>query len=92
VTAEAKEPQPDIQSASEPSTSNEPEPGPKFSYQEIVDMIQNGKPIPGIKEIPTTVLEGQGTTATKSVRRKPWEKDELGEESVIPAETAAEAV
>ena len=58
--------------------------GPKMSYQEIVDLIQSGKPIPGIKEIPKTVLEGQGTAASKSTRRKPWEKD-------APAETAAPA-
>jgi hypothetical protein len=71
--------------------SNEPEPGPKFSYQEIVEMIQSGKPIPGIKEIPDTVLEGQGTTATKSARRKPWEKDVPATESAASAETTAEA-
>ncbi len=48
---------------------------PRRSYQEIVDLIQSGKPIPGIKDIPKTILEGQGTEPAKSVRRKPWEKD-----------------
>jgi hypothetical protein len=38
-------------------------------------MIKNNKPIPGIKDIPDTVLDGQGTQSTKSTRRKPWEKD-----------------
>lgn len=47
--------------------------GPRFSYQDIVEMIQTGTPIPGIKEIPDTILEGKGTSATKSARRKPWE-------------------
>lgn len=64
------------------ATANEPEAGPKLSYQEIVDLIQSGKPIPGIKQIPDTVLAGQGTSAAKSTRRKPWEKD-------APAETTA---
>ena len=46
------------------------------NYQEIVDMIVNNKPIPGIKQIPKTVLDP--TTASESVlqqRRKPWETE-----------------
>lgn len=38
-------------------------------------MIAQGKPIPGIKEIPDTILEGQGTHASATQRKKPWEKD-----------------
>lgn len=38
-------------------------------------MIQSGKPVPGIKDIPDTVLAGQGTSSTATTRRKPWEKD-----------------
>jgi hypothetical protein len=72
--------------------SNEPEPSLKFSYQEIVDMIQNGKPIPGIKNIPSTVLAGQGTTAAKSTRRKPWEKGATAAKSTPSAEATAEAI
>ncbi|KAG8623160.1 hypothetical protein KVT40_008136 [Elsinoe batatas] len=45
------------------------------SFAEICQLIAEGKPIPGIKEIPDTVLEGSATTATKPKRRKPWEKD-----------------
>lgn len=48
---------------------------PRLSYQEIVELIQSGKPVPGIKEIPNTILEGQGTQSTKPRRKKPWEKD-----------------
>lgn len=57
-----------------PSTSQVPD-GPKLSYQEIVDLIQSGKPIPGIKDIPDTVLAGQGTSSTQTRRAKPWEKE-----------------
>jgi hypothetical protein len=58
-----------------PASTSEVPAGPKLSYQEIVDLIQSGKPIPGIKEIPDTVLAGQGTSSTQTRRAKPWEKD-----------------
>jgi hypothetical protein len=46
------------------------------SFAEICDLIAQGKPIPGIKEIPDTVLEGQKSTSQAERRRKPWEKNE----------------
>ncbi|TKA49869.1 hypothetical protein B0A49_08302 [Cryomyces minteri] len=49
------------------------------SFAHIVDLITTGQPIPGIKEIPPTVLEGQGTQSSTSRRKKPWEKDEQTE-------------
>lgn len=58
-----------------PVTASQVPSEPKLNYQEIVDLIQSGKPIPGIKEIPDTVLAGQGTSATQSRRAKPWEKE-----------------
>ncbi|KAF2145887.1 uncharacterized protein K452DRAFT_324013 [Aplosporella prunicola CBS 121167] len=45
------------------------------SFAHIVELITTGQPIPGIKEIPDTVLAGQGTAPTASKRRKPWERD-----------------
>ena len=48
---------------------------PRLSYQEVVELIQSGKPIPGIKQIPDTVLDGQGTQSSQPRRRKPWEKE-----------------
>ena len=44
------------------------------SFAEICDMIAEGKPIPGIKEIPDTILEGQASDTQAQKRRKPWEK------------------
>lgn len=58
-----------------PVTASQVPEGPKLNYQEIVDLIQSGKPIPGIKDIPDTVLAGQGTSATQIRRAKPWEKE-----------------
>ena len=62
-----------------------------MSYQEIVDLIQSGEPVPGIKVIPQTVLAGQGTTATQERRRKPWEKDQPTVETTMANEAVADA-
>ena len=68
----------------EPYTSN---------YQELVELIAQGKPIPGIKHIPDTVLTDQGTAASAAQRTKPWEKSKLVngdefEEEENPSENA----
>ncbi|MCJ1352619.1 MAG: hypothetical protein MMC33_002603 [Icmadophila ericetorum] len=55
-------------------TNGEAAPYP-ISFNHIVDLITSGKPVPGIKDIPDTVLEGQASEPTKPKRRKPWEKD-----------------
>ncbi|OSS48050.1 hypothetical protein B5807_06497 [Epicoccum nigrum] len=61
-----------------PAPANPSEPPAPYptTFAHIVELITTGQPIPGIKEIPNTVLEGQGTAAEKPKRRKPWEKDE----------------
>jgi hypothetical protein len=45
------------------------------TFAEICEMIAEGKPIPGIKQIPDTILEGQKSETHASKRRKPWEKE-----------------
>ncbi|KAF2845380.1 hypothetical protein T440DRAFT_434864 [Plenodomus tracheiphilus IPT5] len=70
-------PVPSVNTAAAPAPASEqPAPYPT-SFAHIVELISTGKPVPGIKEIPPTVLEGQGTQATKERRRKPWEKDDV---------------
>ncbi|CAI9631114.1 unnamed protein product [Alternaria burnsii] len=59
-----------------PTTTSEPPAPYPTSFAHIVELITSGKPVPGIKEIPPTVLEGQGTQPSKPKRKKPWEKDE----------------
>lgn len=59
-----------------PTSPSEPPAPYPTSFAHIVELITSGKPVPGIKEIPPTVLEGQGTAASKPKRKKPWEKDE----------------
>lgn len=46
------------------------------TFKQIVELIQSGAPIPGIMDIPDTVLTGQGSTPQAPKRRKPWEKEE----------------
>jgi hypothetical protein len=60
----------------EPADASEPPAPYPTSFAHIVELITSGQPVPGIKEIPNTVLEGQGTESVKARRKKPWEKDE----------------
>ena len=53
-----------------------------ISFSQIVELITSGGPIPGIKEVPDTVLEGQASLPTTVKRRKPWEKDGACEKHV----------
>ncbi|KAF1844625.1 uncharacterized protein K460DRAFT_283642 [Cucurbitaria berberidis CBS 394.84] len=57
------------------SPSEPPAPYPT-SFAQIVELITSGQPVPGIKEVPPTVLTGQGTQPAQARRKKPWEKDE----------------
>lgn len=54
--------------------SSPPSGAPSTSFAEIKQLIQEGKPIPGIQEVPKTVLEGQGSESRMPRRKKPWEK------------------
>ena len=75
---------PNVSGAVQPSTSSDNSGGgvggmndaPKpASFAEICEMIAEGKPIPGIKEIPDTILEGQASEKVVDTRKKPWEKE-----------------
>ncbi|PYI12130.1 hypothetical protein BO78DRAFT_392806 [Aspergillus sclerotiicarbonarius CBS 121057] len=50
------------------------EPAYPSSFAHIVELITTGQPIPGIQQIPDTVLTGYDTPSEKPKRRKPWEK------------------
>ena len=56
-------------------TRNNVEPPAPYpiSFGQIVELITSGEPIPGIKEVPATVLDGQTSQPTTAKRRKPWE-------------------
>ncbi|KAI0381684.1 hypothetical protein F5Y04DRAFT_280764 [Hypomontagnella monticulosa] len=59
-----------------PSSSTDPdkEPYPK-KFEEIVEFLQTGKPIPGIRQIPDTVIEDPSITTHGRLAAppKPWE-------------------
>lgn len=61
-----------------PAPGNPSEPPAPYptSFAQIVELITSGQPIPGIKEIPPTILTGQGTQPAQARRKKPWEKEE----------------
>ncbi|KAF1832011.1 hypothetical protein BDW02DRAFT_590766 [Decorospora gaudefroyi] len=57
-----------------PTSTSEPAAPYPTSFAHIVELITSGQPVPGIKDISPTVLEGQGTEPTQPRRKKPWEK------------------
>ncbi|PVH98447.1 hypothetical protein DM02DRAFT_615795 [Periconia macrospinosa] len=65
------------------SDPNEPPAPYPTSFAHIVELVTTGQPIPGIKDIPDTILHGQGSAPAKGRRRKPWEKDGGGEEGQV---------
>lgn len=59
------------------AASQDPSPPYPTSFAEIVDLITQNKPIPGIEKVPETVLEPGSSKQDHTARRKkPWEKPE----------------
>ncbi|KAL4972395.1 hypothetical protein BDW66DRAFT_123043 [Aspergillus desertorum] len=56
------------------STPISQEPAYPTSFAHIVELITTGQAVPGIQEIPDTLLTGQGAASAKPRRLKPWEK------------------
>ncbi|BGP08602.1 hypothetical protein OF846_003627 [Rhodotorula toruloides] len=74
-----------VPSASSPSSSSQPPPPSSSSdppypptFAQLAALIATGAPIPGIKEIPDKLAEGEPSESRESVRRKPWEKAGAG--------------
>ena len=75
------------------STSAEQQPPYPSSFSEIVDLITQNKPIPGIEEVPDTVLElGSSKTDKTPRRKKPWEADDETEAEDTQAVTESAEV
>ncbi|KAL7308567.1 hypothetical protein PS15m_011755 [Mucor circinelloides] len=64
---------------------------PRFTFQELVDMIEKGIEIPGIKQIPNVLNEGTPSEAKMTARPKPWEinKQQQQEQEVAAEEATA---
>ncbi|KAL4927820.1 DUF5572 domain-containing protein [Aspergillus undulatus] len=62
-------------------STSPPEPTYPTSFAHIVELITTGQPVPGIQEIPDTLLTGQGAESAKPRRLKPWERQETAQTS-----------
>lgn len=62
--------------------SGEPSAPYPTSFSQIVDLITTGQSIPGVKEVPDTLLTGQESQPTTVKRKKPWERDDTSIGSV----------
>lgn len=65
------------------------EPTYPSSFAHIVELITTGQPVPGIEQIPDTVLTGHDISSEKPRRRKPWEKVELEQAQGEPTTEAS---
>ncbi|KAL3421300.1 hypothetical protein PVAG01_07745 [Phlyctema vagabunda] len=65
-----------VQEEHPPTSAEDPKQAPyPQTFSDIVALITSGAPIPGIKDIPPTLLTDQATKPVASKRRKPWEKE-----------------
>ncbi|KAL8815635.1 MAG: hypothetical protein Q9223_005248 [Gallowayella weberi] len=71
-----------LENPTRPSQESEQPAAPyPSSFSQIVELITKGEPIPGIKEIPDTLLQGQESAPMTAKRKKPWEMDRKSEET-----------
>ncbi|KAK5088109.1 hypothetical protein LTS08_004832 [Lithohypha guttulata] len=85
-------PSPPPQSTQNTSTAAEPTPPYPTSFADIVDLITQNKPIPGIETIPDTVLEpGSSKVDRTTRRRKPWERDDEGNGTSLDVDVDVDA-
>lgn len=47
------------------------------SFAEIIRLISDNVPIPGIRDIPPTIIPEQASIATAPKRKKPWDNNLL---------------
>lgn len=64
-----------------PILSSLPPPSYPASFESIVDLITRNQPIPGIEEIPDTILDASLSAPNQTARRrKPWETDDAAKD------------
>ncbi|RMZ86985.1 hypothetical protein DV736_g5786, partial [Chaetothyriales sp. CBS 134916] len=69
------------------------EPPYPSSFSAIIDLITSNKPVPGIEQIPDTVLEhGSSKVDRTPRRRKPWEKEDARDSGRIHEDNADKSV
>jgi len=61
------------------------QPSYPMGFAEMIKLLQEGKPVPGIKSIPNTVVRDPSVkpVGARAVPRKPWERDDPPEAPVL---------
>ncbi|RKF58947.1 hypothetical protein OnM2_064028 [Erysiphe neolycopersici] len=60
------------------------------SFAEIIRLISNNATIPGIRDIPPTIIPEQASVATAPKRKKPWDKNTLEKKIYIGSQKSFE--
>ncbi|KAF4436768.1 hypothetical protein FACUT_6179 [Fusarium acutatum] len=62
------------------------QPSYPMGFAEMIKLIQEGKPVPGIRQIPNTVVRDPAVkpVGARAVPRKPWEKDTTVDMPALP--------
>ncbi|CAM0137723.1 unnamed protein product [Umbelopsis sp. WA50703] len=69
-----------IDSTENSSTQEPDQTPPRLTFQEIVEKIEKGEEIPGIKQIPNKLNEAAPSEAKLAARPKPWEVNRAPEQ------------
>ncbi|CVK86845.1 uncharacterized protein FMAN_05901 [Fusarium mangiferae] len=67
-------------------SGSQDQPSYPMGFAEMIKLIQEGKPVPGIRQIPNTVVRDPAVkpVGARAVPRKPWEKDTTVDMPVLP--------
>ncbi|KAF5618305.1 uncharacterized protein FTJAE_12236 [Fusarium tjaetaba] len=67
-------------------SGSQDQPSYPMGFAEMIQLIQEGKPVPGIRQIPNTVVRDPAVkpVGARAVPRKPWEKDTTVEMPALP--------
>ncbi|GKU00001.1 hypothetical protein FLAG1_03085 [Fusarium langsethiae] len=66
-------------------SGSEDQPNYPMGFAEMIKLIQEGKPVPGIRQIPNTIVRDPAVkpVGARAVPRKPWEKEVSLEASAL---------
>ncbi|KAF5532101.1 hypothetical protein FMEXI_12651 [Fusarium mexicanum] len=67
-------------------SGSQDQPSYPMGFAEMIKLIQEGKPVPGIRQIPNTVVRDPTVkpVGARAVPRKPWEKDTTVDMPTLP--------
>ncbi|KAF5019350.1 hypothetical protein F66182_8639 [Fusarium sp. NRRL 66182] len=67
-------------------SASQDQPNYPMGFAEMIKLLQEGKPVPGIRQIPNTIIRDPAVkpVGARSVPRKPWEKDVAPDAPALP--------